>query len=372
MKFSCSKKELSETINNVLPAVSSKSSLTSLEGFLMKVSENILTITGYNLELGIIKKIEIENGSDGQIILNASLLANIINKMPDGEVFFSSDEKLLTVIKCGEAEFTILGMDAEEYPDMPIISDEKEINISKELLKNMISQTLFCVAQSDQNPTLTGSLFNIKDGMLFIVSVDGVRLALRKEKINEADNFQFIVPGKTLAEILKLLSRFSTEDGEEENTKISVSSKHISININGYILISRLLEGEFLDYENAIPKENSTTVIIDTKEFLSSINRASIIINERAKSPIKCTFSEENVKIFCETPIGKINDIVKAEIEGPEVKIGFNNKYMADALKASESEKLKIQINGPISPIKIVPVDDEDFLFLVLPIRLKS
>lgn len=373
MKFSCNKKDLSEVINNVLPAVSSKSSLLALEGFLMKVEENKLTLTGYNLELGIIKSVDVKSEAAGSIILNASLLANIINKMPDGEVSFSSDEKLLTVIKCGEVEFTILGMNAEEYPDIPFISDEKNIELDNDVLKSMISQTLFSVSQTDQNPVLTGSLFDIKNGMLYIVSVDGVRLALRKEKVNIAEDFQFVVPGRTLAEIIKLLSRFTSEEDEENTkTKILVSSKHISFEVNGYNVISRLLDGNFLDYESAIPSDSQTNVIIETKSFLDSINRASIIINERAKSPIRCTFEDNLIKLFCETSLGKISDTVKAETEGPEVKIGFNNKYMADALKASESDKLKIEINGPVSPIKIVPVDGDDFLFLVLPVRLKS
>lgn len=371
MKFSCNKKDLSEAINNVLPAVTTKTTLIALEGILMQCESNSLKITGYNLELGIAKSVEVNSSENGSIILNATLLANIINKMPDGVVSFTTDEKLLTVIECNEVEFTILGLNAEEYPDMPSISNEKEFSISHHLLKNMISQTLFSVAQNDQNPILTGSLFDIKDSILHIVSVDGVRLALRKEKINVNDNFNFVVPGRTLGEIVKLLSRLSIDE-EEENLKISVSNKHISFSINGYIIISRLLEGNFLDYETAIPKETQTVITIETKEFLDSINRASIIINERAKSPIRCSFENDNIKLFCETSIGKINDIIKAQIEGPEVKIGFNNRFMADALKASECEKVKLELNGPISPIKIIPIDDDSFLFLVLPVRLKT
>lgn len=371
MKFSCNKKDLSEAINNVLPAVTTKTTLIALEGILMQCENNSLKITGYNLELGISKSVDVNSTENGNIILNATLLANIINKMPDGIVSFTTDEKLLTIIECNNVEFTILGLSAEEYPDMPSISNDKEFHITHHLLKNMISQTLFSVAQNDQNPILTGSLFDIKDSILNVVSVDGVRLALRKEKINVSENFNFVVPGKTLGEIVKLLSRLVFED-DDEKVKVNVSNKHISFSVNGYIIISRLLEGNFLDYETAIPKEKQTTITIETKNFLDSINRASIIINERAKSPIRCTFSQDNIKLFCETSIGKVNDSINAEINGPEVKIGFNNRFMADALKASECEKLKLEINGPVSPIKILPIDDDSFLFLVLPVRLKS
>ncbi len=370
MKFSCEKQILSEAINNVFPAVSSKSTIIALEGILMDCKNNQLSLTGYNLELGITKTIPVTGIEEGSIILNASLLSSIINKMPNGTVQLTSDEKLLTVINCADVEFTILGLDAGEYPDIPQVNGDRQFEIPHFLLKNMISQTLFAVAQTDQNPVHTGSLFDIQEKTLCLVSVDGYRLALRKEKIQVDDPFKFVVPGKTLSEMMKLLSRLAPE--EDETVRVSVSSKHICFCISGYVLISRLLEGEFLDYKNAIPKEGQTTVTLETRAFLDSINRASIIINERAKSPIRCTFSENQVKLFCETALGKISDSLPAEITGPEVSIGFNNKYMADALKASECDKIRIEINGPVSPMKLLPAEEEDFLFLVLPVRLKS
>lgn len=371
MKFSCDKSTLCEAINNVLPAVTSKTSLLALEGILIRCKGSELSLTGYNLELGIVKTIEVNGEEDGEVILNATLLANIVNKMPSGIVTMTTDEKLLTVISCNDVEFTILGLNADEFPDIPSVSDEREFTLPHYLLKNMVSQTLFAIAQTDQNPVHTGSLFDISDGMLHIVSVDGYRLALRKEKVNISENFKFVVPGRTLNEIVKLLSRLVLEDDEEKVT-ISVSSKHIRFSVAGYVILSRLLDGEFLDYKNAIPTVSKTKVTIETKPFQDGISRASIIINERAKSPIRCTFGENGVKLFCETALGKINDAVPAEVEGPEVRIGFNNKYMADALKASECEKIVIEINGPVSPMKLLPVDDDSFLFLVLPVRLKS
>jgi len=370
MKFICDKNLLSEAINNVIPAVSSKSTLLALEGILLQCEDNKLNLTAYNLELGMNKTIEVSSSTNGGVILNASLLSNIINKMPNGKISFSTDEKLLTIIEGENAEFTILGLNAEEYPDIPTISEEEEFKIPHFLLKKMIAQTLFSVAQNENNPVHTGSLFEIENGIFTIVSVDGYRLALRKEKVAIDKSYKFIVPGKTLSEIIKLLSRLSLEE-DDENVFIRVSTKHICFCINGYVVISRILEGNFLDYKNSIPKESQTTVRIKTKDLLDSINRASIIISEKAKSPVKCTFEKNTIKIFCETAIGKVNDCINAEIEGSDVKIGFNNKYMADALRASECDKLKIEINGPISPMKIVPIDDDSFLYLVLPVRLK-
>lgn len=371
MKFTCSKQLLNEAVNNILPAVAQKSSIPSLEGVLLTLKRGNLVLTAYNLELGISKELSVNSFEDGEIVLNAALFSNILNKMPDGELSFSTDEKLLTLIKCQNVDFTILGLSCEEYPEMPTIEKEKNIIIDRESLKDMISQTLFAISQNDQNPVLCGSLFDIQGDMLNVVSVDGVRLALRSEKVKCDSEIAFVVPGKTLSEILRLLSRIPFEDDEKDVT-LSVTNKHILLNLNGYSIISRLLEGSFLDYGSAIPEGSKTEVLIDTKEFLDCINRASIIINERAKSPIQCTFEDGVVKVFCETSIGKINDRLNADIKGDSLKIGFNNRYMADALKASECSKLLLQFNGPVSPIKIKAPDSDDFLFLVLPVRLKS
>lgn len=371
MKFVCEKNVLCEAVNNVIPAVSSKSTLMALEGIFMSCENNTLKITGYNLELGITKEVSVESEKNGSIILNAVLLSSILNKMPNGNVTISSDEKFLTLIECGDVNFTILGLDPTEYPDMPQVGSEKQFDIPHFLLKNMIAQTLFAVSLSDQNPVLTGSLFDINDGVLNVVSLDGYRLALRKEKVNINENFKFIIPGKTLSEILKLLSRLIA-DGEDDNITVKVTNKHIVFTVRGYTVLSRLLEGEFMDYKNAIPKEDGTEVLVDVKTFLDSINRAGIIINERAKSPVRCTFENDSISLFCETALGKVNDHIKAEIKGEEVKIGFNNKYMADALKACDSDRIKIKLTGPVSPMKLVPVEDDSFLYLVLPVRLRS
>lgn len=372
MKFTCDKNLLCETINNVSLAVSFKSTLIALEGILIKCTGQTLTLTGYNLELGIIKSIPVTAEEEGEIILNASLLSNIVNKMPAGNIHFSSDDKLLTVIRCNDAEFTILGLDSEDYPEIPLISNEQELYIKHDLFMNMISQTLFAIAQTDQTPVYTGALFDIKQKMLSVVAVDGYRLAIRKEAIDVDGDFQFIVPGKTLSEILKLLAKLPSDDENEILIQIRVSNKHIIFDISGYSIISRLLEGDFLDYNSAIPKQATTVATVNTREFINSINRASIIINDRAKSPIKCEFNSTIIKLYCETTLGKVQDAFEAQVSGDPVKIGFNNKYMADALKASECDQVLIEMSGQLSPMKILPPEGDSFLFLVLPVRLKD
>lgn len=371
MKFTCDKLTLCEAVNNVSPAVSGKSTMMALECVLLKCKNNKLSVIGYNLELGITKEIEVQSFADGEVILNARLFSDIINKMPNVDLTLTTDEKMLTIIKGGGAQFTILGMNAEEYPEIPVISNDHSFSVEGNTLRSMIFQTLFAVSVDTSTPVLTGTLFEVKDGYLNLVSVDGCRLAVRKEKVDFNENVRFIVPGKTLSEILKLTGKYLT-DSEETPIMINVGSKHIVFECNGYHVISRLLDGEFIDYNAAIPKESKTNIIVNTREFLESINRASIIINDKVKNPIKAVFEDNFVTISCETSMGKVSDSLTLDMTGEKVKIGFNNKYMTDALKASELDQVKIEINSAFSPIKITPLEGDSFIFLVMPMRLKD
>ncbi len=370
MKFTCMKENIAEAVNNVSPAVSSKSALTALEGILLSCKNGTLSLTGYNLELGITKVIEVKSQEDGDIILPAKLLGEIINKSASGEISFATDEKNLTVINTGNSEFTILGIDAKEYPEIPTVNDQNQFSLPNSLLKNMIGQTNFAVSQSDQIPITTGTLFDLCDGVLNMVAVDGCRLALRKEPVKVDGEFYFVVPGKTLVEIQKLLIKLAGDD-QEDSVEINVSRKHIIFSIKGYSVVSRLLEGEFLDYRAAIPTEKKTTVRVSTREFIRSIDLTSIIITDKIKSHIRCEFADSSINVSCVTTIGKANDSLGASIEGENVTIGFNNKYMTDALKASECDEIIIEMSGPLSPMKLLPTDGDAFLFLVLPVRLK-
>lgn len=367
MTFTCDKKKLSDAVINASLAVSAKSTLVALEGVLLQCQGSALTLTGYNLDMGITKTIEVAGEEDGSVVLNAKLFSEILRKMTADTITITSDDKLLTLIKGGGSEFTILGISPAEYPEMPLIKDQKTFVLASTLLKNMIDQTLFAVAVTEQTPIHTGSLFDLKDGILHVVSVDGYRLALRKEQVNVTEDFSFVVPGRTLAEVVKLLS-----DDEDELVSVHVGTKHIVFEVSGYRVISRILEGEFLDYAAAIPRNSETKVKIVAREFISSIERASVIITDRIKSPVKAIFSDDSIQVSCVTTMGKVFDSIPASIEGQDVTIGFNNKYMIDALKASGCDEVMIELSGPLSPMKVVPMQGDSFLFLVLPVRLKS
>lgn len=366
MHIICDKSKLTEAVSTVSRAVSSKSTLPALEGILLKASDGTITLSGYDLEMGITTSIAAEVREPGEIVLSARLFSDMVRRMPSENVTILSDEKLLTQIIGGSTEYTILGMSAQEYPEMPSLTDSVSISLSRAMLKSMITQTLFAISVSDAKPILTGSLFEISENDITVVSVDGYRMALRRESVKAGQPIKFVVPGKALHEIAKLL------DDSEEAVTMMVSRKHIIINIGGYSVISRLLEGDFLDYRSAIPAEDKMAVTVSVRDFMQSIERTSLLISDRLKSPLRIKLEGSLVKISCSTTMGKAYDEFEAEGITEALEIGFNSKYLLDALRSCECDRVKLLMTSPRSPVKIVPLDSDDFLFLVLPVRLKS
>lgn len=367
MKFICKQASLNEAVNNVSRAVPVKSPVTALEGIKMYLNKDRLELTGYDLELGIRTTIEVQSEDHGEFTVNAKLFSEIIRKMPSENVVIEIDEKLKATIRGGDAEYNILALSADDYPNMPDYDTSDCVSISQGLLKNMINQTIFAVSVSDSKPILTGELFDIADGIFNLVAIDGFRLAVRTEKLDTEDKYHFVVKSKALSELSKLLK----DDGEKP-VNMYVSRKHIAFEINGYTVISRLLEGEFHNYKGSIPQNHSTEIVLNTKDLIASLERCSLLIVEQTKAPVKCSFGDGQVKISCSTSLGKLSDVFNIDMSGNKVEIGFNCKYLLDALKASESDKVKLLLNGGLSPMKIVPVDGDAYTFLVLPVRLKS
>ena len=367
MKLFCNKLSLCEAINNVSKAVAVKSTIPALEGIKITLSDSMLNLTGYDLEIGIKTKISVRSQDSGEFIVNARLFNEIIKRMPTEEIMIEVAENLAITITGGATQYTISATSATEYPDIPEFNECDTFKISQSLLKNMINQTVFAVANNDTKPILTGELFDIEDGTFNLVAIDGYRLAIRTEKINCEKKFKFVVPSKALNEVSKLL-----KDADELQCEIHTCKKHIIFDISGYQVISRLLEGEFHNYKGSIPQNSNTEVIVKTKELISCLERASLLINERIKSPVRCIFENGMVKLNCSTSIGKINDEISVDITGPKIEIGFNNKYFLDPLKAIEDDKIKLLMNGSNLPMKITPLNGVDYTFLVLPVRLKN
>lgn len=365
MQIQCDRKLLIEGISKVQGAVGTNSTLPALEGILFSAGNGYLTLTGYNMEMGITTAIEATIEKPGEIILSARYFSEIVKKMPGDDIFISSDDTLMCTVKSGYSKFSIVGMAAAEFPELPALSDGISFSFNSELLDNMIRMTRFAVAKTDDKPMYTGILCQLEQGKITMVAVDGYRLAIRKEAITNDIELKFIVPEKTLSEILKLLPE------KDEKIQISVGKRYIIFEIGHILVVSRLLEGDFIDYKTAVPPNHTTSVLVDTKAILDSIDRVALLINDRAKVFIKCIFDENQIKASCESAIGNADDRITAEVEGDRIEIGFNSRYLLDALRAVETDQVRIEMSGPLSPIKILPPEGNDFLFLVLPVRIK-
>ena len=362
MQFSCTRQDLCACIANVSRAVSGKSSLPALEGILIRAEAGHITMYGYNLELGIWGDMEGNIIEEGEIILNARHFSDICRRLPSESVNLSVDKKQMATIKSGKAEFSLIGIAASEFPEMPFLADGKEFELDGGMLADMISRTLFCVAASDVKPIWTGTYFEFKDDRLRLVSVDGYRMAIREEPLNCMEDGSFIIPGRTLTELLKFL---------EEGTVVSIRAgkKHVLFEVGDYTVITRLIEGEFVNYEAAIPKNFVTELRINTAELIESVERASVLITERLRSPIKLNITDECIGISCVTAQGKVFD--EADFiskQGENFEIGFNNKYLLDALRSSGCDEVRVLLGGSEAPIRVLPLEGESFIFVVVPI----
>lgn len=368
MKFSCEKALLQAAISSTSRAVSPKSSIPALEGILLEAGCD-LRLTGYNLETGIRTIVPADIREEGTLVLGARLFGEIVRKLPDDIVTFQSENYMVN-IKCGMSEFNILGTDPEEFPELPTVEYQNSLILPQSRLKAMISQTLFAVSDNESRPIHTGSLFEVDSEGLTIVSVDGYRLALRHESIDKkegAETFSFVVPGAALSEVEKICSDV------DEPASVTQGARHVMFKVGDTMLVSRRLEGEFLAYRQAIPRNNTIHVEGDTRALLSSIDRVSLIISDKLKSPLRCVFDSNLLKISTKTAIGDAYDECPLSGDGGGLEIGFNNKYLMDALKAAPADKVRLELTTGVSPCVILPTEgEENFLYMVLPVRLKA
>jgi len=338
-----------------------------MEGILIEAGSE-LRLTGYNLETGIQARVPSEITQTGSLVLPARLFGEIVRNLPDDVVVVSSQEYTVH-IQCGPSKYKILATDAEEFPELPSVDQQNSLTIGQNVLRSMINQTLFAVSDNESRPVHTGSLFEIEGDSLTVVSVDGYRLALRREKVDErtgADAFSFVVPGAALGEVEKICS------GEEPVTVIQ-GARHILFRTGDNLLVCRRLEGEFLAYRNAIPRNNTIQVECAGRALLTSIDRVSLIISEKLKSPLRCVFGDGVVDITTKTAIGDAADQCPIEGDGQGLEIGFNNKYLKDALKAAPAERLRLEFTSGVAPCVILPAEgEENFIYMVLPVRLKA
>ncbi|MDO5412010.1 MAG: DNA polymerase III subunit beta [bacterium] len=368
MKFSCEKYLLQSACGIASRAAAGKSPIPALEGLLLQASDR-LTVTGYDLKKGIYTQLEAEVKEQGSVVVGARLFGEMIRRLPDGIVTISTDINNNVNVKCGKSEFNFMGISPEDYPEMPVVDGVNNIALPQKILGSMINQTIFAVADNDMRPIYTGTLFDIEGEELTLVSVDGYRLAKRSEKLESAkmENCSFVVPGSALADIERICG------DSEELVKISVGAKHISFSIGETVVVSRRLEGEFLNYKKSIPDSFKYTVKVDRGEFMSAIDRVALIVSERNTSPVRMSFNDGNIDCLCVTPIGRAEDVCTCEGSGEGLQIGFNDRYLKDALKAAAKEELNICLNSASSPCIITAADGSDnFTYMILPVRLHA
>ena len=367
MKFSCEKALLLSAVSTTSRAVAAKSSITALEGILVEAGSQ-LRLTGYNLETGIRTTVPAEIKEKGSLVLSARLFGENIRKMPDDMVIFTAENYMVN-IKCGMSEFNILGTAPEEFPELPTVDQVNGLTLPQSTLRSMIAQTLFAVSDNESRPVHTGSLFEVDESGLTVVAVDGYRLALRHEKVEQHQGelpFSFVVPGSALSEVEKICS------GEESIT-IRQGARHIMFQTGDTVLVCRRLEGDFLAYKKAIPRNNSIKIEGDTRTLLQSIERVSLIISDKLKSPLRCVFGDGMLSISTKTGIGDAADQCPITGDGQGLEIGFNNKYLMDALKAAPAERLRLEFTSGVAPCVILPAEgEENFIYMVLPVRLKA
>lgn len=369
MNFSCEKYLIQQATAIASRSTASKSPIPALEGLLLQTEQDSVRITGYDLKKGVYTSFPADVSEQGAIVLNAKLFGEIVRSLPDGIVNIVTDG-IKTSITCGAADFSILGSDSGEYPELPFVDRQNAVSIPQSILGKMIRQTIFAVSDNESRPVYTGALFDIKDDTLSIVAVDGYRLALRRERLENADveNCSFIVPGSALSDVEKLCA-----DTDDE-AKITVGTKHISFVMGETVLVSRRLEGEFLNYEKSIPTQFAITAKTSRDDFLRAVGRVSLIIDEKTKIPIHLTAAEDTVSLSCRTGIGNADDQCAAEVSGGEgVTIGFNNRYLLDALRAAPSDEILLCMNTASSPAVILPADGSgNYSYMILPVRLRA
>lgn len=368
MKFSCEKLFLQSAVNIASRAVAAKSSIPALEGILLQAGSQ-LTISGYNMQTGIRTSLEADITEEGSLVLPARLFGEIIRRMPDDIITFDADKNLNIRLTCGDAGYNIQALSADDYPDMPEVEDQYSIRIQQRILRSMIAETGFAVSTDEVRPIHTGSLFEISEDSLTVVSVDGFRLALRREPLEgiSGGSFSFVAPGSALNEVEKIC------DDIDEDAVVTLGSRHLLFEVGSTQLICRRLEGEFLDYKSAIPRKNPIVITADSKALMQSIDRVSVVISEKQKSPVQCVFSDGKVNMSAKTSIGEAKDICPVTGDGKDLKIGFNNRYLMDALKNAPADTVRIELNTGISPCLILPAEGEErFLYMVLPVRLKN
>lgn len=371
MKIVCYRDTILKAINSVVKGVASKTTMPILEGILIQTNDNEIKLTTYDLEIGIEYIMECEVKEQGNTVVNAIMFSEIIRKLPDTEIHISLNEKKLLEIECEGSLYKLATMNPEEFPELPKIEIENSIEVEQNVLKNMIRKTIFAVSTEESRPIFTGCLFEIENNKLSLVAVDGFRLALRSIFLNNQTNdFSAVIPGKTLNEVNKIIS------DSFEKIKIGISKNQALFEMDNCKIVTRILEGEFLNYKKVIPENWETRIKVNKNNIQDSFERISLIssssLEKEKKYPVKVNVDIGKVKISCTNQTGEAKEELFISTEGKNLEAGFNPKYFLDSLKAIDDEEVFIEFGTNISPCLIKSIENKDYIYMILPIRLKE
>ena len=368
MRFTCEKSALVAGLNIAGRTVAQKSSLSVLEGVLCRASDG-LSFTGYNMETAITYLIDADVSDPGECVLPAKLFGDIIRRLPEGPVTVVVDDTFKVSIRSGYASFTISAESADDYPELPDVNEGKPIRIPQSALKELISGTIFAVSENQSRPIHTGVKFEVAEDTISAIAVDGFRLARRTYHMAESTNrnLSFVVPAVGLKEVEKILQ------DSDDTVSFTQGRKHILFQMGGATLVCRLLDGDFLDWRRVVPTNCPIKLVANVSDLQSSVERVGLIVSEKYKSPVRCVFSNQVLLMRTNTTIGAAEDRCSYAGDGKELEIGFNVRYLADALRVVPAEEVVLELTNGLSPIVLTPVDDKkDFSYMILPVRIKN
>ena len=371
MKFVCYKDKILKALNSVVKGVASKTTMPILEGILIQTNDKEIKLTTYDLELGIEYIMECDVKEQGSTVVNATMFTEIIRKLPDSEINIGLNENNLLTIECEGALYKLATMNPEEFPELPKIEIENSISLEQSALKNMIRKTIFAVSTEENRPIFTGCLFEIKNNKLNVVAIDGFRLALRTINIPvPVNDFKAVIPAKTLNEVNKILT------DSFDMVKIGVAKNQAVFEMENCKIVTRILDGEFLNYSTVIPSSWQTRIRVEKENLQNSFERISLIsassIEKEKKYPVKVSVDIGKLTILCTNQTGDAKEELFISTEGQNLEAGFNPKYFLDSLKAIDEEEVYIEFGTNVSPCLIKSVENNDYVYMILPIRLKG
>lgn len=368
MKITCQKSDLCEVLPNVGKAASAKTPMEALAAIHLRAEAQELMLTGYDLELGIRTQIPAAVEEEGVLLTDSRLFSELVRRMPDGVLLIETDDHLKITITGGGTSCQLPGMRADEYPDLPDIEQGQGAVIPQSLLKNMIEQTIYAVSLDETKPIFTGELIEMADDAINVVALDNYRMALRTEPLPGQEPMKFVVPAKALREIQHLLE----DDEKNENPcKIRLDQHHAMFEIGHYIVYTRLLAGEFINYRRSIPENAKTEVTLSRRALLESLDRCALLISEKNKTAVRFQFEEERVLISCQNVVGSVDDQIDCDMNGEKMVIGFNNRYLLDAVRAVQSDQVRLFLTAADRAVKVMEAGGDGSVAIIMPVQVR-